>query len=244
MQKYIKKASYTNIFSPVYLTAVPIHNKKKFSIFATDNGLYLLILTNMRKKNFILALLLMIAAITVNAQPPQGMRGGMGQGRGMGQGMGMAMGMANINPASDAKAMAKELKLKKDVKTNFIAVYTEYLKEQKEMSDKMPKMERGQRGQAPSEEQRQKMQENMKVLQEFKAELMKKYTPKFVEILGDGAVEKIEAAEKEVAQQKMEEMRANFGGGMRGGFGGGGFGGGMGGPGGGMGGGFGGGGGF
>lgn len=198
----------------------------------------------MKKKNFILALLLMIAAITVNAQPPQGMRGGMGQGRGMGQGMGMAMGMANINPASDAKAMAKELKLKKDVKTNFIAVYTEYLKEQKEMSDKMPKMERGQRGQAPSEEQRQKMQENMKVLQDFKAELLKKYTPKFVEILGDGAVEKIEAAEKEVAQQKMEEMRANFGGGMRGGFGGGGFGGGMGGPGGGMGGGFGGGGGF
>ena len=55
-------------------------------------------------------------------------------------------------------------------------------------------------------------------------------------------MEKIEAAEKEVAEQKMEEMRANFGGGMRGpgGPGGGGFGG----PGGGMGGGFGGGGGF
>lgn len=194
--------------------------------------------TIMMKKNLLWVLLLMIAAITANAQPPQGMRGGMGQGRGPG----MGMAMANINPASDAKATAKVLKLKKEAKDNFIAVYTEYLKEQKAKSDQMPKMERGQRGQAPSEEQRQKMQENMKMMQEFKAELLKKYTPKFVELLGDGAVEKIEAAEKEVAEQKMEEMRANFGGGMRGpgGPGGGGFGG----PGGGMGGGFGGGGGF
>ena len=181
----------------------------------------------MMKKNLLWVLLLMIAAITANAQP-QGMRGGMGQGRGPGAGMGMAM--ANINPSSDAKATAKVLKLKKEAKDNFIAVYTEYLKEQKAKSDQMPKMDR-QRGQAPSEEQRQKMQENMKMMQEFKAELLKKYTPKFVELLGDGAVEKIEAAEKEVAEQKMEEMRANFGGGMRG-------------PGGGMGGGFGGGGGF
>ena len=194
--------------------------------------------TIMMKKNLLWVLLLMIAAITANAQP-QGMRGGMGQGRGAGAGMGMAM--ANINPSSDAKATAKVLKLKKEAKDNFIAVYTEYLKEQKAKSDEMPKMDR-QRGQAPSEEQRQKMQENMKMMQEFKAELLKKYTPKFVELLGDGAVEKIEAAEKEVAEQKMEEMRANFGGGMRGpgGPGGGGFGG----PGGGMGGGFGGGGGF
>ena len=189
------------------------------------------------KKNLLWVLLLMIAAITANAQPPQGMRGGMGQGRGPG----MGMAMVNINPSSDAKAMAKELKLKKELKDNFIAVYTEYLKEQKAMTDKMPKMERGQRGQAPSEEQRQKMQENMKLMQDFKAELLKKYTPKFVELLGEGAVAKIETAEKEVAEQKMEEMRANFGGGMRGPGGGmgGGFGGGMGGPGG-----FGGGGGF
>ena len=190
--------------------------------------------TIMMKKNLLWVLLLMIAAITANAQPPQGMRGGMGQDRGPG----MGMAMANINPASDAKATAKVLKLKKEAKDNFIAVYTEYLKEQKAKSDQMPKMDR-QRGQAPSDEQRQKMQENMKMMQEFKAELLKKYTPKFVELLGDGAVEKIEAAEKEVAEQKMEEMRANFGGGMRGpgGPGGGGFGGGMGG-------GFGGGGGF
>lgn len=171
------------------------------------------------KKNLLLVVMLLIAAMTANAQP-QGMRRGM---------MPRSMMVDYRNPDSLATVMAKEMNFDEGMTSKFIPLYAAYLNEFKKLDEMLPINFRFERGQRPSEEEINQMREIMEAREQVTNEMQKIYDQKFTDLLGKEAYAHLQELEKKQAEKRMQEMRRNFGrrfqGGGRpgGGFPGGGF---------------------
>lgn len=153
------------------------------------------------KKNLLLVVMLLIAAMTANAQP-QGMRRGM---------MPRSMMVDYRNPDSLATVMAKEMNFDEGMTSKFIPLYAAYLNEYKKLDEMLPISFPANRGQRPSDEEIAQMREIMEAREQVTTEMCKIYDQKFTDLLGKEAYAHLQELEQEHARKRFQEMRRNFG---------------------------------
>lgn len=164
------------------------------------------------KKLSVIIMMLIIATLTANAQPPMGMFPGMGQ--------------EQRDPAKIAQDMAKEMQLNEELSAKFIPLYEAYQKELIKIDELLPmRFPRG-RNQRPSQEEMQEMMKTRETREQVTNDMRKIYDEKFLEALGEKEFEHLKTIEKEQFEKRMKEMRERMRrrGGGNGGFPGGGFG--------------------
>ena len=172
------------------------------------------------KKFSLMILMLIVVAMTANAQ------GFMGMGMGMRPNVGMFPD--NRDADTIAVEVAKEMKLEGELCAKFISVYKAYQLELKKLDELLPLNFPRERGQRPTQEQMEQMQQTFQAREKVTTELRQIYEEKFVEVLGEKELKHLQKVEDALAQKRMQQMmnrrgRRGGGGFQGGGFPGGGF---------------------
>lgn len=150
------------------------------------------------KKLTTLLLMLFMAAININAQPPsrQGMHPGIRHEKRI--------------PETIAQNMAMEMKLDDQLSATFIPLYKAYQEELLKIDELLP-MPRFERGQRPTQEQIEEMKKIHEMREQVTTEMRKIYDQKFLEVLGEKEFLNLQSIEKAQIEKRREMMRNRFG---------------------------------